>query len=101
MNNPTISFPFINETSEGKIVFSGIMPDGRGTYAVIAWASPVTVTNGQPTWTHQGGLTFEQAADCAENEAPGWYEPKADPVMCRHQRIESSCPICTRLKQPA
>jgi len=72
-----IQFPFVNETSEGKLVHSGVVPDGRGTYAVIAWTTPVTISNGQPTWTHQGGLTFKQAVDCAKNEAAAWYEPKA------------------------
>jgi len=69
MQNPSITFPYVSETSDGTLVYSGIVHIESG-WMVIAY-SP---SRDRPSWTTRGGLTFEQAQDAAENEAVTWYD---------------------------
>jgi hypothetical protein len=72
MENPMIQFPYVNEAEDGRLIYSGVVPDGHGKFAVIAWVTPSAIP-GKATYTHQGGLTYMNAVACAKGEVVAWY----------------------------
>jgi len=72
MQNPEIQFPYVTE-AYGLVIHSGVFPiekdNGKTGWMVIA----VSSAHRRPLYSAQGGMTFKQAVDCAQNEAPAWF----------------------------
>ena len=72
MQNPEIQFPYVTE-AYGLLVYSGVFPIVKDDESVGWMVIAVSSNHKRPLYTSQGGMTFKQAVDCAQNEAPGWF----------------------------
>lgn len=71
MQNPYIHFPYVTKTTEGNLVFSGVMPEDDGTFTVIAFC-PAADGLKRRTVGYLNYPTLEQADNVARQH--GWFE---------------------------